>query len=190
MDFKKPNLENLHILYPGKKGRGSLGKYLACLTADGFIGVLQYMILVDTFELLGIEFLQSLIDIPLIGWMFAGAPELTAQHLFAMLCAVLFVGVPIFAWIVVLEPSVLRIPKKTERIGRALSIGVFGLIILSDLIAVWFRATFNATGFMPKSGIEIALGIFYGLLAAALMVMATFFTATVHITRADKPSQE
>ena len=196
MDFRKSKNGSgkpdgmLHVLYSNNKGRAGIGKYIACLAADALIGVLQYSILLETFELLGIEFSMSLVDVPLIGWLFVGAPDLSAQHLFAMMSSVLFVGVPIFAWIIVMEPSVLRIPKKAERIGRVLSIGVFAMIMMADFLAIWFRATYSAGGFFPKSDIEIVLSFFFGLLAAALMVMATFMTAVVHITRADKPSQE
>lgn len=179
--------DHLHVLHTPPK-RNLTVQFIACLVADVMVVNLLFSILSETFELLGIEFDQRLPGTDLLEWFLMTPIDLTAQHLFALMCAVLFIVIPIYAWISVLDASVLRIPVRAQRIGLVLSLGVSVLILVAEFAAIVFRASINAGGFLPQSDKEIALAVFYGLLAVALNVVATFFTASIHVARAQQKS--
>ena len=176
------------VLYPlrgipeAKLGRGII---LSILAAKFLIGLFNYFVLKETFVLVGLEYDLELVIDPLIGWLFWLMPDVNAQHLFALLCAVLFMTAPVFCWIMILDPGVLRLPRRTEDVGRVLSIGIFALILAADFIAISYRAIQNSGGFVQKDSWDIALGVFFGLLAAALTVIVTYFSAVVYIRNAN-----
>ena len=168
---------------------GQILKLAAVASIEVFLGALIYSLLIESFEIAGVEINRFFVDDVLIGWLFQATPDLTAKELLAFVCAVFFIALPVYVWISILDDrwsGELTFGTKTV---RAFLLVAYGFVIAGDLVLIFQRINYGANSvFSSPADSQPMVSFFFGLLFVVVNSVAAFMTAKIYLSI--QPNQE
>jgi hypothetical protein len=141
---------------------------------------LHYNMIEETLQTSGVEISKFFADDVLFGWVFQAIPQLTARELLALVTALFFIGLPIAAWLNVLEENNDRLIARL--IVRVFLLCAYLFIVVGEALLVLHRVSLgNNNAFLAQSGHEPAIAIFFSLLFVLVNATAAFATASLYL---------